>query len=92
MSNRILEYELFGKWTEELTEEEMYVYMRGTIGSAISEHVVLDNEDVEMIGGKEELDKILKNIVNKAEKLKPYAKTYNNILITEKRVREKFLK
>jgi len=80
----------YGKWIENLEEKEMYVYMQGLIGSAISKHVCLDNEDVEEMGGLDELKRVLNSIERKAEPLKGYKYSYNTILKVLKRVRNKF--
>jgi hypothetical protein len=80
----------YGRWIENLNDKELFVYTQGMIGSAISEHVCLDKEDVKEIGGLKELRRVLNSIEQKAESLNGYEYSYSTIKKVLKRVRNKF--
>lgn len=90
MIDKTLEIGIYGGWIRELTDEELFVHMRGMIGSAHSKIVRLYADEVKGMGGKEKLSEILQSMLNKAERLKPYDDTYNKIQEMVLRIKKKF--
>jgi len=85
-----IENALYSKWLNRLDEAELFVYWQGMIGSAISDYVCIDDEDIDELGGLVALAHILENLENKAEELKMYNFWYKRIIRVVDRVRRKF--